>query len=86
MGRVAALIETFVPSWLAGAGCLAGWGWLVGWLAGWAGWLAGLAGLVIPGLSLEGFSALELLGSRRPGTQGLPKRGSDMEGIAKIDF
>ena len=68
-------------------GSLAGWlaGLLAGWL-GWAGWLAGLAGLVIPGLSLEGFSALELLGSRRPGTQGLPKRGSDMECIAKIDF
>ena len=76
-----------LAGWLAGLGWLAGWsGWLAGWLAGRAGWLAGLAGLVIPELRLEGFSALELLGSRRPGTQGLPKRGSDMESIAKIDF
>ena len=80
-----------LAGWLAGSlaiwAGLAGWlGRLVGWLAGWAGWLAGLAGLAIPGLSLEGFSALELLGSRRPGTQGLPKRGSGMEGITKINF
>ena len=77
----------WLAGWLASWAGLPGWlGWLAGWLAGWAGWLAGLAGLVIPGLSLEGFGALELLGSRRPSTQGLPKRGSDMESIAKIDF
>ena len=37
--RAVALIETFVPSWLAG------WlGWLPAWLAGWASWLGWLAG------------------------------------------